>query len=73
MKQDRTLGKKTLEDVIEEVLMVNELYSKELFDKIVEKRILSKRECFEHIHTEMNAFMWEMEAAGNWRPPERLE
>ena len=37
-EEDRTLGKKTLEDVIEEVLRVNELYSKELFDKIIEKK-----------------------------------
>jgi putative hydrolase of the HAD superfamily len=59
-EEDRTLGKKTLENVIEEVLRVNELYSKELFDKIIEKRILSKRECFEHIHTEIIPLLKEL-------------
>ena len=50
---DRTLGKRSFEDVIEEILNVNNCYSLELFEKIVTKRILSKKECFEHIHPEI--------------------
>ena len=50
---DRTLGKRTLEDVIEEVLKVNHCYSTELFEKIITKRKMSKIECFEHIHPEI--------------------
>lgn len=50
---DRTLGKRTLEDVIEEVLRVNNCYSIELFEKVIMKRKLSKIECFEHIHPEI--------------------
>ena len=50
---DRTLGKRNLEDVIEEILKVNNCYSIELFEKVITKRRLSKIECFEHIHPEI--------------------
>lgn len=50
---DRTLGKRSFEDVIEEILKVNNRYSLELFEKIVTKRKMSKRECFEHINQEI--------------------
>lgn len=50
---DRTLGKRTLEDVIEEILKVNNRYSIELFDKVIAKRKKSKVECFEHLHPEI--------------------
>ena len=52
-EEDRTLGKKSLEEVIEEILRVNDRYSKELFEQIINKRKLSKRECFQHIHPEI--------------------
>jgi len=38
----RTLGKKTLEEVIEEALRVNNCYSDELFEQIISKRKMSK-------------------------------
>ena len=50
---DRTLGKRTLEDVIEEILRVNNCYSDELFERIIAKRRKSKEECFEHINFEI--------------------
>ena len=50
---DRTLGKRSLEDVIEEILKVNDCYSIELFERIITKRKQSKEECFEHIHPEI--------------------
>lgn len=50
---DRTLGKRSFEDVIDEILRVNNCYSMELFEKIVAKRKQSKIECFEHIHPEV--------------------
>ena len=46
----RTLGYRTLEDVIEEILRVNDRYSAELFDRIIAKRKQSKIECFNHLH-----------------------
>ena len=51
--EDRTLGKKTLEVVIEEILRKNNRYSRELFQFIIEKRKKSKAECFEHLHPEI--------------------
>ena len=50
---DRTLGKRSYEDVIEEILRVNNCYSVDLFEKVVAKRKQSKIECFEHIHPEI--------------------
>lgn len=49
----RTLGKMTLEEVIETVLRKNSRYSDALFSSIVEKRKASKRECFRHLHPEI--------------------
>lgn len=49
----RTLGKRHLEDVIEEILRVNNCYSRELLEKVIAKRRLSKVECFEHMHPEI--------------------
>jgi putative hydrolase of the HAD superfamily len=51
--EDRTLGKKTLEDVIESILMANDRYSRELFAMIIKKRKQSKMECFHHLHSEI--------------------
>ena len=51
--EDRTIGKRSLEEVIEEILKVNHCYSPQLFEKIITKRKMSKRECFEHIHQEI--------------------
>ena len=50
---DRTLGKQTLEVVIEEALRVNGCYSDGLFECIIAKRKSSKRECFHHLHPEI--------------------
>lgn len=55
----RTLGKRTLESVIEEVLTVNNCYSEELFERIITKRKRRIRESFEHIHPEIiPLFQW---------------
>lgn len=51
--EDRTLGKKTLEEVIEAILMANNCYSREIFEMIIKKRKQSKIECFNHIHPEV--------------------
>ena len=57
---DRTLGKKTLEEVIEEALRVNNRYSAELFEEIISKRKESKIECFNHIHPEIIPMFMEL-------------
>lgn len=52
---DRTLGKRTLEDVIEESLRVNDRYCRELFDSIIGKRKRMIQTSFEqtNIHSEI--------------------
>ena len=49
----RTRGERTLEDVIEEILRVNDRFSPELYDRIITKRKQSKIECFHHLHPEI--------------------
>lgn len=50
---DRTIGKMTLEEVIESILRDNGCYSEEAFCRIVQKRIAAKEECFRHLHKEI--------------------
>lgn len=51
--EDRTLGKTSLEEVIESILWENNCYSCELFEMIIEKRKQSELECFNHLHSEI--------------------
>ncbi len=50
---DRTVGKVTLEEVLERFLRENHRYSEALLKKIVDKRIAAKEECFRHLHNEI--------------------
>lgn len=50
---ERTIGKVTFEDVIEMILRENHCYTEALLNKIVEKRVAAKEECFRHLHTEI--------------------
>ena len=47
---DRTVGKKTIEEVIEASLRANGCYSLDLFTDIIRKWKQSKIECFRHLH-----------------------
>ena len=59
-EEDKTLGKKSLEDVIDEILRANDRYSPELFEKIVNKRKNTKIEMFEHLHTDIIPMLTEI-------------
>lgn len=50
---DRTIGKITLEDALEDIMRKSECYSEELLDFVVQKRIDAKNECFEHLNQEI--------------------
>ncbi len=50
---ERTIGKLTLEEVLEKILSENHCYSETLLKKIAEKRIAAKEECFRHLHNEI--------------------
>ncbi len=52
-QEERSVGKLTFEDVITMILRENHCYSKDLLNKITEKRIEAKEECFRHLHNEI--------------------
>ncbi len=50
---DRTVGKISLEEIVRQILEANQLFSEELFSKVVDKRKSVKKDCFRHIHKEI--------------------
>lgn len=50
---DRTIGKISLEDALEDIMRKNECYSRDLLNLVVQKRIDTKNECFEHLNGEI--------------------
>lgn len=50
---DRTIGKVTLEELLEKILKENNCYSEEKMNYIVNKRVQTKEEAFEHLHIEI--------------------
>ncbi|MBO4635677.1 MAG: HAD-IA family hydrolase [Clostridiales bacterium] len=51
--EDRTNGKRTLEDVIAAIMRANDVYSPELLDMVIKKRTDTKRACFQRIPDEI--------------------
>lgn len=51
--QDRTIGKITLEDMLEIIFIKNNCYSENMLNYVVQKRIRAKEEMFEHLHREI--------------------
>lgn len=52
-EESRTLGKVTVEALLESILRENNCFSAEKMNFIVNKRIHCKEEAFEHLHTEI--------------------
>lgn len=50
---DRTIGKITLEEILERILRTNDRYSETKMNLIVNKRIRSREEAFEHLHKDI--------------------
>lgn len=63
-ESDRTVGKITLEEILEFILKEKQCYSEELFRKIVEKRKTSKKECFKYLHPEIIPMLNELKKKG---------
>ena len=61
---DRAVGLRSFEDVIEEILRVNGRYSPELFEMLVSKRKVSKVESFDHIHEGVIPMLDELKSRG---------
>lgn len=60
----RTLGQVTFEEVIAMILRVYGRYSDSLLERIVQKRIAVKEECFRHLHPEIIPMMEALKSAG---------
>lgn len=52
-EHDRTIGKVTLEEVIEKILKANDCYSENFIKELAGKRIAVKEDCFNHLHPEI--------------------
>ena len=61
---DRGTGKMTFEQSIELVLKEHNLYSYELYHKIVDKRIAIQADCFHHLHEEIIPMLSELKIKG---------
>ena len=59
-ERDRSIGKVTLEEVLEMIMRKNQCYSEELLREVAEKRISAKRECFQHIHPDIIPMLTEL-------------
>lgn len=49
----RSIGEVTLEEVLQGIMQKYNCYSEQLLQKIVQKRIMTKKECFRHLHEEI--------------------
>ena len=61
---DRTVGRLTFEEVLEQILRENARYSRETFEKIAGKRIAVKEDLFRHLHPEILPMMEALRAEG---------
>lgn len=52
-EENRTIGKVTLEEILEKILKENDCFSEEKLNFILKKRIHCKEESFEHLHMEI--------------------
>lgn len=50
---DRTVGKASLEDVLEKILKEYQCFSGNMLNLIVEKRVQNRKEAFRHLHKEI--------------------
>ena len=64
MDHDRTIGKLTLEELLERILKENDCYSEELLNELVAKRVATKEACFAHLHTEIIPMLSQLKEKG---------
>lgn len=63
-EDDRTTGKVTVDEVVEQILRDNNCYSEEKVRLIMDKKIRYKREAFEYMHTEIIPMMRALKEQG---------
>ena len=63
-EHDRSVGLRSFEDVIREIMEENGIYSEELLRKISRKRLAAKTEAFLHLHDEILLMLEELKKRG---------
>ncbi len=63
-EHDRTIGKVSVDEVVEMILRKNNCYSEEMVKKMVDKRIATKEDCFKHLHSEIIPMLAELKKQG---------
>ena len=63
-EQARTLGNVTVDEVVAMILRKNHCYSEEIVQKIMDKRIATKEDCFLHLHSEIIPMLSELKKQG---------
>ncbi len=61
---DRTIGKITLEEILERILKTNDCYSETKMNLIIQKRIRSREAAFEHLHKDIIPMLIELKKRG---------
>jgi len=61
---ERTIGKLSLEKLLERILRENGCYTEDVLNKLVEKRVATKEECFRHLHTEIIPMLSQLKESG---------
>ena len=63
-ESDRSIGKIRTEEVVEMILKEDGCYTDALLEKIVQKRISTKEECFKHLHLEIIPMLTKLKEEG---------
>ena len=63
-EDERTIGKMSFEEVIEKILKTNDCYSEEKMNTIIAKRIAVKKDCFNHLHSEIIPMLAQLKEKG---------
>lgn len=63
-EKDRTVGNISLEEILETILRENHCYSENMLSTIVEKRVQSKKEAFNHLHKEIIPMLTSLKEKG---------
>ncbi len=61
---DRTLGLRRFENVLEDILKANNCYTEEIYNRLVNKRIRSKVESFNYLHKDVLPMLDELKTMG---------
>lgn len=64
IEEDRATGKKTFEEVIKQLLREHSIYTQELYQTVVDKRIAIQADCFSHLHPQILPMLSQLKEKG---------